>query len=81
MLINVMLCGETYWENGVPGVRGGYPGQMDTKVLEHKETVLDNENEHTVATEYWLAGQLVHRSVHVHLKKGLVMDGFQAKFG
>jgi len=35
------------------------------------EEVIDNENETTKATEYWVEGVLVHRSVHVHLKKGL----------
>ena len=29
--------------------------------------------------EYWLDGELVHRSVHVHLKKALVMGAEAAK--
>lgn len=44
-------------------------GLMDESLLEKKEGVLDNENELTSWVEYWLDGELVHRSVHVHLKK------------
>lgn len=44
-------------------------GEMDDALLEKKEGVVDNENEHTTWVEYWLDGELVHRSVHVHLKK------------
>lgn len=44
-------------------------GLMDESLLEKKEGVLDNDNEHTKWVEYWLDGELVHRSVHVHLKK------------
>jgi hypothetical protein len=44
-------------------------GQMDDSLLAKHEEIVDNENEHTVATEYRLEGELVHRSVHVTLKK------------
>lgn len=47
-------------------------GQMDESLLEHKETVFEDDNELTKASEYWYKGELVHRSVHVHLKKGVV---------
>jgi len=42
---------------------------MDASLLEHRTGEVDNENEHTVWDEYWLDGELVHRSVHVTLKK------------
>ena len=42
---------------------------MDTSQLEKREGVLDNDNEYTTWTEYWLDGELVHRSAHVTLKK------------
>ena len=44
-------------------------GDMDDSLLEKKEGAVDNDNEYTTWVEYWLDGELVHRSVHVHLKK------------
>jgi hypothetical protein len=44
-------------------------GEMDESLLEKKEGSLDNDNESTTWVEYWLDGELVHRSVHVQLKK------------
>lgn len=78
MLIPVVLGGSTFYDKGVPCVRGGYPSTMDTADLERKEHITDNEIERTVATEYWLKGQLVHRSVNMHLKTGLFAEGIQA---
>ena len=43
-------------------------GDMDDSLLEKREGSLDNENETTNWIEYWLDGELVHRSVHVALK-------------
>jgi len=48
-------------------------GDMDDSLLEHRSGEIDNDNESTVWTEYWLDGELVHRSAHVTLKK---MPGF-----
>jgi hypothetical protein len=44
-------------------------GDMDDSLLEKREGSLDNENEYTTWVEYWLEGELVHRSAHVTLKK------------
>ena len=44
-------------------------GDMDDSMLEHRTGTVDNDNEATTWTEYWLDGELVHRSVHVTLKK------------
>jgi len=44
-------------------------GEMDTSLLEHRSGTVDNDNEFTTWTEYWLDGELVHRSAHVTLKK------------
>ena len=44
-------------------------GDMDDSLLEHRSGTVDNDNEATTWTEYWLDGELVHRSVHVTLKK------------
>ena len=48
-------------------------GDMDDSQLEKREGTVDNENELTTWVEYWLDGELVHRSAHVTLKK---MPGF-----
>lgn len=44
-------------------------GEMDDSLLEKREGTVDNENELTTWVEYWLEGELVHRSAHVTLKK------------
>ena len=44
-------------------------GDMDESLLEKREGSLDNDNESTTWVEYWLEGELVHRSAHVTLKK------------
>jgi hypothetical protein len=43
-------------------------GMMDDSQLEKREGSLDNDIEFTTWVEYWLEGELVHRSVHVSLK-------------
>jgi hypothetical protein len=42
---------------------------MDDSLLEKREGTVDNDNELTNWVEYWLEGELVHRSAHVTLKK------------
>ena len=48
-------------------------GEMDDSLLEKREGSVDNDNEYTEWVEYWLDGELVHRSAHVTLKR---MPGF-----
>jgi hypothetical protein len=48
-------------------------GEMDESLLEKKTGTVDNENETINWVEYWLDGELVHRSVDMVLKK---MDVF-----
>ena len=55
-------------------------GLLDEELLEKREGSIDNDNEQTSWVEYWLGGELVHRSVHVHLKQALVMGAEAAKF-
>ena len=43
-------------------------GDMDEAFLEKREGSLDNDIETTTWVEYWIGGELVHRSVHVTLK-------------
>ena len=44
-------------------------GEMDTSLLEKREGVDENDSERAEWVEYWLGGELVHRSVHMTLKK------------
>jgi hypothetical protein len=53
-------------------------GKMDDSLLEKREGTIDNEDELTTWVEYWLEGELVHRSVHVTLKKMPVFAGAEA---
>jgi hypothetical protein len=46
-------------------------GDMDEALLEKSEGFVDNDNEYTTWVEYRFEGEVVHRSVHVRLKKGL----------
>lgn len=43
-------------------------GDMDDSLLVKQEGVVDNDDEYTTWVEYWLEGELVHRSAHVALK-------------
>jgi hypothetical protein len=53
---------------------------MDDSLLEKKEGSLDNDIENTTWTEYWLDGELVHRSVHVTLKTSPALFAEAASF-
>jgi hypothetical protein len=46
-------------------------GEMDVSLLEKREGTTDNDNETTSWVEYWLQGELVHRSVHMTLKRNV----------
>ena len=41
---------------------------MDDSLLEKREGTFEDDNELTTWVEYWLEGELVHRSAHVTLK-------------
>jgi hypothetical protein len=56
-------------------------GLMDEALLEKKEGYVDNDNEHTTWVEYWHEGELVHRSVHVRLKKSPPLFAEAASIG
>ena len=55
-------------------------GEMDESLLEKREGSLDNDNETTTWVEYWLEGELVHRSAHVQLKKAVMLSSSVASF-
>ena len=55
-------------------------GDMDEALLEKRTGLVDNEIEYTTWTEYWLDGELVHRSVHVQLKTSPSLSAVAADF-
>ena len=50
-------------------------GDMDDSLLEKQEGTFEDDNELTTWVEYWLEGELVHRSAHVTLKRSLPIGG------
>jgi hypothetical protein len=50
-------------------------GEMDDSLLEKRDGSLENDTETTSWVEYWLDGELVHRSVHMALKRSVFADG------
>jgi hypothetical protein len=50
-------------------------GEMDDSLLEKRDGSLENDTETTSWVEYWLDGELVHRSVHMALKSSVFADG------
>lgn len=57
---------------------------MDEAELERRDTVVDNDHEHTDVIEYFMPGRYeraVHRSVHVRLKKGIGIEAVLGKIG
>lgn len=55
-------------------------GDMDTDLLEKKVGDMEDDNEKTNWIEYYLDGELVHRSVHVHLKKNVMAESIAQSF-
>lgn len=55
-------------------------GDMDDSLLEKREGIVDNDNETTSWIEYWLNKEIVHRSVHVQLKKTVTLTSSVASF-
>ena len=53
-------------------------GDMEESLLEKRAGAIDNDNEYTQWVEYWHEGELVHRSVHVTLKRNVMADGLAA---
>jgi hypothetical protein len=50
-------------------------GDMDDSLLEKREGSVENDTETTSWVEYWLDGEMVHRSVNMALKRGVFADG------
>ncbi len=47
----------------------GVEQEVEDSLLTRKDIHFEDDNENTNAVEYWLDGELVHRSVHVMLKQ------------
>ena len=55
-------------------------GDMEESLLEKKTGGFEDDNEITNWVEYWLDEELVHRSVHVHLKRNVMAESIAAAF-
>lgn len=55
-------------------------GPMDESALVKKCGTVDTDDEETTWVEFYLGDELVHRSVHVNLKKGLVLSSTVGEF-
>ena len=63
-------CGfQRYSKDCIMAIVTTTKGDMDESLLEKREGSIDDDNEYTTWVEYWLEGELVHRSAHVTLKK------------
>jgi hypothetical protein len=62
---------------------GGPISLMPQKQLSKRTIVTDDDNETSFAVEYRLPGadRIVHRSVHVQLKRGALLGAVQGEFG
>jgi len=56
-------------------------GEMDDSLLEKREGTIDNDNETTSWVEYWLQGELVHRSVDMTLKRNVTGEAVAQSLG
>ena len=55
-------------------------GDMDDSLLDRRVYRVETEDEATDVVEYWLDGEIVHRSVHVTLKHAPIAFGSQGGF-
>lgn len=53
-------------------------GEMDDSQLEHRSGIDNVPEGEAHWTEYWLNGELVHRSVHLFIKEGVNLFGQSA---
>ena len=56
-------------------------GEMDDSLLERREGSNETDSETISFTEYWLDGEMVHRSVHVTLKRNVFSEGITQMIG
>jgi len=56
-------------------------GEMDDSLLEKRVGSDETDTETISFTEYWLDGEMVHRSVHVTLKRNVFSEGITQMIG
>ena len=56
-------------------------GLMDESLLDKRTGIDEDDRARAEWVEYWLNGELVHRSANIQLKKGLVHYMEQGAFG
>jgi len=56
-------------------------GEMDDSLLDKREGSDETDSETISFTEYWLNGEMVHRSVHVTLKRNVFSEGITQMIG
>jgi len=56
-------------------------GEMDESLLEKREGSDETDSETISYVEYWLDSELVHRSVHVVLKRNVFSEGISQMIG
>jgi len=56
-------------------------GEMDESLLEKREGSEETDSETVSYVEYWLDSELVHRSVHVVLKRNVFSEGISQMIG
>lgn len=56
-------------------------GDIEESRLRRETNIDDNEDRRTIIICYFLAGECVHRSTHVQLKKGLGIEGMLGAVG
>lgn len=55
--------------------------EMEEHLLTPRLRFFENDHEKTAVSEYLYQGKVVHRSVHVQLKKGLGIEGILGQIG
>ena len=55
-------------------------GPMEEDLLWKRVGTVEDDNEKTNWVEYWLDGELIHRSAHVELKHNVVAEAIAASF-
>ncbi len=54
---------------------------MESESLRRETGVIENDNERTAWVEYWDGDEMVHRSAHVTIKKGLILEPIGGQIG
>jgi len=77
-----VMVSEGFYDDGRkrPKVISTTRGVEDRAKFRRVDGVHEDENEKTVWVEYWDGDELVHRSAHVHIKKGPSLAALTGNF-